>query len=289
MNEAMLLQQLKELQAVGRTQLYEQRQMLYMAATEHLQRLLSDPRYADPRRLERFGYKVYSQNDEDGILHEILNRIGCTSRRFIEFGVQTGIENNTLFLLYQGWHGLWLEAESKHAAYIRESFRPVISSGALTVMEASVTPNNINALFTQAGFAGEVDVLSIDIDGNDYYVFDALNVTNPRIVVIEYNAKFPPPVIWRVPYDLNYRWDGSDYFGASLSAFVKLFTAKGYRLVACNITGVNAFFVREDLLGDRFLPPYTAEHYYQPQRYYLSYAMTGMGGHPSRFGKFINE
>ena len=120
----------------------------------------------------------------------------------------------------------------------------------------------------QGGVSGEIDLLSIDIDNNDYWVWKAITRINPRVVVIEYNATLRPPMSLVVPYEPERTWDGAtNYFGASLEAFVRLGRSKGYRLVGCSISGVNAFFVRDDIAGDHFFDPATAEELYEPPRY----------------------
>jgi hypothetical protein len=242
------------------------------------------PRNTDVRRLVRHGFKVYSQNDEDGIIQEIFRRIGTTDRRFVEFGVQTGVECNTVKLLIEGWHGLWIEADPGMVGTMRRNFAPFLDRSQLTLLENLVTAENINALLTRAGVDGEIDLLSIDIDYNDYWVWKAIEVVRPRVVVIEYNAAFRPPLSITVPYDPHGRWDGSNYYGASLEALVRLGAAKGYAIVGCSIAGVNAFFVRADLTGDRFLGPATAEEHYEPPRHYFHLLPAG---HAPRPGPFV--
>ncbi|HML12348.1 MAG TPA: hypothetical protein VK456_03525 [Xanthobacteraceae bacterium] len=244
---------------------------------------IAKPRYAEPKRLVRHGYKVYSQNDEDGIIAEIFRRIGTTSRTFVEFGVETGVECNTARLLVEGWRGLWIESNAASAAAIRHDFAPFIAGGKLALQESLVTAENINALIGQAGFSGEIDLLSIDIDGNDYWVWKAIDVVDPRVVAIEYNATLRPPMTLVVPYRADARWDGSNHYGASLEALVRLAAAKNYRLVGCSIAGVNAFFVRADLAADRFLEPATAQEHYEPPRHYFHMLPAG---HRSRPGPF---
>jgi hypothetical protein len=112
----------------------------------------------------------------------------------------------------------------------------------------------------------ELDPLSIDIDGNDYHVWRAVESYQPRVVVIEYNAKFVSPVEWVMPYEPDYQWDGTDRRGASRAALTQLDKSKGYALVGCNITGVNAFFVRDDQLGDQFAQSPGAAGHYHPLR-----------------------
>ena len=254
----------------------------------HVQRAwdeeMAKPRNADPKRLLRHGYKVYSQNDEDGIIAEIFRRIGATSRSFIEFGVETGVECNTVKLLVEGWRGLWIEANPASTVAIRKNFASFIADGGLALQESRVAVENINDLVTQAGFAGEIDLLAIDIDYNDYWVWKAMNAVSPRVVVIEYNATLRPPMALTVPYEADGKWDGSNHYGASLEALVRLASAKNYRLVGCSIAGVNAFFVRADLCGDRFLEPATAQEHYEPPRHYFHMLPAG---HRSRPGPFV--
>ena len=133
--------------------------------------------------------------------------------------------------------------------------------------------------------SGEIDFLSIDIDSNDYWVWQAIDVINPRVVAIEYNATLRPPMSVVVPYRADAEWDGSNYYGASLEALVKLGARKNYRIVGCSIAGVNAFFVRADLAGDRFIEPATAEEHYEPPRHY--FYLLPSGGHRSRPGPFV--
>jgi hypothetical protein len=252
-----------------------------LSVRQEIDRLLAAERYADPRRLERHGFKAYSQGDEDGILQEIFRRIGAGGRSFCETGVGYGLENNTVYLLHSGWSGAWIEADAERARWVRHDLAPAIAKGQLKLIEASATAENINDLMREADVPGELDLWSLDIDGNDYHVLKALTAVRPRVLVLEYNAKFAPPVSWVMPYEPEHRWSGNDKFGASLTALTGLAAEKGYALVGCSVTGANAFFVRNDLLDDRFQPPYTAENYYQPIRYYL---IAGMAvGHPPTF------
>jgi hypothetical protein len=233
----------------------------------HLAALAASERYADPRCLTRYGYKSTSQNDEDGILDEIFRRIGTTNRFFIEFGVETGIENNTLALLLGGWRGLWLEGDPAAQLAVRDGFRSALSEGLLQLEGGFVTAENIEDLLAKGSVPEEPDLLSIDIDGNDYWVWKAIRRFRPRVVVIEYNASLGRSARSVMQYDPTTRWDETIRFGASLGALEDLGREKGYALVGCGLTGVNAFFVREDCVGDKFLAPFTAEHHYEPPRY----------------------
>lgn len=232
--------------------------------------------------LECFGEKGYSQNEEDGILLEIFRRIGIVHRTFIEVGTGNGLENNTTLLLKQGWHGAWFDGNAQHMKFVRDNFATELSQRRLTATTAMITRENISSLMSGAGFSGEIDLLSIDIDGNDYYVFEQLTGVSPRVVVIEYNAKFPPPLRWIIPYDPGFCWDGSDWFGASLETMNDLFRRKGYALVGCNVTGANAFFVRNDLVANHFHRPGDVAAHYQPARYFLTRGLFAhLGGHPA--------
>jgi hypothetical protein len=246
---------------------------------------LATPRYVEPKRLLRHGFKVYSQSDEDGIIQEIFKRIGATSRTFIEFGVETGVECNSVKLLLEGWSGLWIEASAQYAIEIQNHFGPFLAHGKLKLSQNLITAENINTVFEQAGARGEIDLLSIDIDYNDYWVWKAITSVNPRVVVIEYNATLRPPMSLVVPYDPTRMWDGTNYFGASLEALVRLGREKGYRVVGCNYAGANAFFVRDDVAGDHFLDPATSEEHYEPPRYF--YAMQS-AGHRARPGPYVS-
>ena len=243
---------------------------------------LSRERLKNPLALEPYGYKVYSQNDEDGIIHEIFRRIGTDTKRFVEFGVQDGLESNTHLLLHYGWSGLWIEGSKEYCDAIKVKFRPVISNGRLRVKNAFITKNNINDLINKVnmvGGGGAIDLLSIDIDGNDWYVWDAINCVTPRVVVIEYNAKFPPDLSWKQAYNAEHVWDGSDWHGASLKAMEELGKNKGYLLVGTDLRGCNAFFVRQDLVQDKFLPTHAAEDLYNPLRMDLVFEAK----HPARY------
>ena len=244
---------------------------------------MAKPRHADPKRLLRYGFKLYSQNDEDGIIQEVFRRIGTTARTFVEFGVETGAECNTAKLLIEGWRGLWIEAKADNADAIRRRFAPFLQDGRLTLTQDLVTAENIDALITAGGLAGEIDLVGIDIDYNDYWVWKAITAVRPRVVVIEYNASLRPPLSLTVPYDPHGSWDGSNFYGASLEALVRLGADKGYRIVGCSIAGVNAFFVRADLCGNRFLEPATAAEHYEPPRHFFHLLPAGHKGRPGPF------
>jgi hypothetical protein len=246
---------------------------------------LRQERHADSRRLVRHGYKVFSQGDEDGIIAEIFRRIGPGDKRFVEIGVQIGVECNTTWLLYQQWRGLWLEADGPSVDQMRTSHQQFINAGRLDISQTYVDAANINGLFATHLGSAECDLFSIDIDYNDYWVWQALTHTRPRVVVAEYNARWVPPSEITVAYDTTKTWAGNCHFGASLGALNRLAVDRGYSLVGCSLTGVNAFFVRNDLLGDHFLRPGDLTEHYEPARYFL----VGLeSGHPAAIGPVVN-
>ena len=147
----------------------------------------------------------------------------------------------------------------------KQHFRPEIEDHKLTVMQAFITAENIEELFGRGEVPKEFDLLSIDIDRNDYHVWEKISSYRPRVVAIEYNSLYPPTMSWVIPYDPKAYWDGTTRTGQA-EALEELGTKKGYRLVGCTLSGMNAFFVRDDLLGDHFAAPYTAENHYEPGR-----------------------
>lgn len=249
--------------------------------TAYYEQELKSEYYQNPKRLLRYGYKIFSQSDEDGIINEIFKRIDVTSRTFFEFGVGDGSENNTVNLLLSGWRGCWIECNESNVKKIKQNLLDF--SEQLTLLDSFVTVSNINSLFEQAGLPGEIDFLSIDIDSNDYWIWEAIDFT-PRVVCIEYNATLRPPHSLAIKYDPNFQWQGTSYMGASLKALERLGTKKGYLLVGCNFTGNNAFFVRNDLVGEHFLSPFTAENHYEPPRY-----LTLRAGHRAGIGTYVNK
>jgi hypothetical protein len=192
--------------------------------------------------LERYERKIYSQNGEDGVLSAIFTTIGTTNRTFVEFGCGDATECNTAYLLEQGWQRLLMDSGGA-------SRNPKA-----TIQQEMITAENINALFAKHAVSHSFDLLSIDIDGNDYWVWRAITA-HPRVVVIEYNAHVPPQESRVIVYDPSFRWNGSDYYSASLRALAELGWQKGYTLVYCERTGTNAFFIANDALPPAFTPP----------------------------------
>ena len=200
--------------------------------------------------------KVYSQNGEDGVIEAIFARLGTTNKYFVEFGCEDGTECNSAYLLDQAWTGLMMDGAG------------VCNNPKATIRKEFVTAENINWLFHKYGVPPEFDLLSIDIDGNDFWVWREI-VVRPRVVVIEYNASVPPDVRVTIVYDPMFCFNGTDYFGASLLALKELGQRKGYTLVYCERAGVNAFFVADEALPRGYRPP-PIETIYRPPNYFYS-------------------
>lgn len=225
-------------------------------------------RRSHPNPLARFGQKCFSQGDEDGITLEALRRMWLAADgTYAEIGVGDGTENNSLILAALGWKGFWIGAEP-----LAFDYRP---GARFRFYRDWVTRENLLGL-VRGGMsdlaAGALDFVSIDVDGNDYYLAEALleAAIHPKLFVIEYNAKFPPPVRFRIAYDPAHTWKGDDYTGASLQSLAELFQRHGYRLVCCNPqTGANAFFVRGDCAGAFADVPADIAQIYVAPRYRL--------------------
>lgn len=292
------LEQILEFQANVAAQTYDllTRVEKQMAAThsvlvhQEVARILSDSRYQDHKRLVQYGWKGQSQFDEDGILEEIFNRIGIVNHKLVEIGAGDGLENNTIYLLQQGWTCLWVEAMSDRVEFIKNKFK---DADTLTIIEKVVQPdtiNDISHMHLLPIVEDEIDLWTLDIDGNDYWIFEAFDpkTLNPRVIMLEYNAKFRPPMEWAKGFDPDHKFDKSDYMGASLQSLTRLADEKGYALVGCGITGANAYYVRKDLLESKFHPPFTAENHYEPGRYWL--ARGYYSGMPQNsFGKHLTK
>ena len=245
-----------------------------------LEREREQTRWLAANDLRAFEKRVYSQNGEDGILAEIFRRIGTEARYFVEFGVETGAQCNCARLaIEEKWSGLFMEAHPPYYQELAERYRPYPG---VHCLQQVITSANIEGLLAEQEVPRDFDLLSIDIDGNDYWVWAAIRDWRPRVVVIEYNACYPPPRRWVMRQNPDHRWDGTTYYGASLASLAALGEEKGYTLVGTDSNGVNAFFVRDDLAGPpRFLDPVTLYHYSPPR--YGPY----MGGHPPRSGPSV--
>lgn len=234
---------------------------------EHLQQLRDHLATTTPEHPAMHGFKVFSQADEDGIIEYLLDLLpsSASTKTFIEVGCGDGIENNSHYLLLRGYRGVWVDGSPENIGRIHSQLGRY-DSRRLLISQSFIDLDNIKALTAEwLAFVGtsEPDFLSLDIDGNDAYVLLAmLELTNPRIICVEYNAKFPPTLAISTSYDKHRIWSGDDYQGASLGYFCRILT--DYSLVACNLAGTNAFFVRNDL--KHHYPQHSIEALYQPFR-----------------------
>lgn len=196
-------------------------------------------------------FRVFSQWGEDGIIQYLSSQLQIDRKVFIEFGVETYTESSTRFLLVNNnWSGLVIDGSESNIQFIRND--PIYWRHNLKAECSFITAENINDLISRNGIRGEIGLLSVDIDGNDYWVWKAIDVVNPVIVVAEYNARFGPTEAVTTPYDPKFVRSTAHYshiyYGASLAALCALGKEKGYVLVGCNSAGNNAFFVRSDRL-----------------------------------------
>ena len=236
-------------------------------------KIINKTKFKNEKNLLKHGYKIFSQQDEDGIIDEIFKRIGTESKTFVEMGLETGIECNTTNLLYQNWSGLWIESNVDSVASIKKNFNKFLNNNLNVYCEKILSANVNKILLKYFNQGSEVDLLSIDIGVHTYHVLEAINAINPRVIVTEYNAKYGPTIDWKVKYNENVQWDNTDYFGGSLNAFKKMLNKKNYVLVGCNITGVNAFFVREDY-KEKFEENASGEFHFIEGRYWLKNAFS---------------
>jgi hypothetical protein len=216
-------------------------------------------------------FKVSSQNGEDGIIQFILRKINIENKIFVEFGVHDYTESNTRFLLTNnGWSGLVIDGSSKNVERIKQD--RIYWQHNLKVECAFIDKDNINDLILRNGISGDIGILSVDIDGNDYWVWNAIECINPRIVICEYNSLFGSNRKVTSIYDKNFVITNAHfsglYWGASIAAFDYLAKKKGYSLVGSNTAGNNVFFVRKDVLGD--FPTYTPEQAYVKSQFRIS-------------------
>lgn len=236
---------------------------------QYIANLLQTDRALDEKRLLKNHFQVYSQNGEDGMIAEIFRRIGTTNKHFVEIGVGNGLENNTVYLLLQNWKGLWVEADQPGCDHITQAFATPLAKDNLRLRQAFISADNIGQILDSA-HCSEPDIFSLDIDYNTYWVWNAIEKFKPRVIVVEYNASFPPDVDWKAIYNKDRVWDGSNYYGASLKAYELLGQSKGYTLVGCDFSGSNAFFVRSDLTGTHFSTNTSSEFHYEPGRPFIS-------------------
>lgn len=205
------------------------------------------------KNLHDVEFKVFSQWGDDGIIQYLVNQLDIPEKSFIEFGVSDYTEANTRFLLLNNnWSGLVIDCSQENIAYIKND--DIYWKHDLTAIYTFLTAENINETISETGFTGEIGLLHIDVDGNDYWIWKAIDIISPVIVIIEYNSLFGQERAITIPYDPTFnRFDAhysGIYAGASLLALCDLAKEKGYSFIGSNSAGNNAYFIRKDKLGD---------------------------------------
>lgn len=190
----------------------------------------------------------------DDIIQYLIRSVEIKNKTFIEFGVEDFFESNCRFLMTKdNWNGFVIDGSEKNIRRTRNAY--FYWKYDLTAISSFITRDNINKLLAQSGFDQDLGILSIDLDGNDYYILEPINNFNPRILICEYNAVFGAKRKISIPYQPNFSRTiahySNLYWGASLGAVTYLANKKGYSLVGTNSAGNNAFYVRNDLLSDK--------------------------------------
>ena len=215
--------------------------------------LLEARRGRRPESLQDMEFKVFSQFGDDGIIQYLIDKCEMENKTFIEFGVENYTESNTRFLLLNNnWRGLVIDGGAENISYIKND--DISWRHDLTAELAFITRDNINEIIKKAGFAGKAGILSVDVDGNDYWIWDAITVVDPEIVILEYNSVFGKEHAVTIPYQKDFYRTKAHYsnlyWGASLRALVELSASKGFVFLGCNSSGNNAYFVKKGKLGD---------------------------------------
>lgn len=218
-----------------------------------LSKINSSKKEAILKNIQLAEFKIFSQWGDDGIIDFLVDYLEINNKTFIEFGVENYRESNTRFLLLQrNWRGLIFDGSEKNIDYVKND--EIYWKYDLTAQTAFITKDNINHLISANKFDGEIGLLHIDIDGNDYWVWDAINIIDPLIVIVEYNSVFGPNNPWTIPYyeDFNrtkYHYSNL-YFGTSLLSLCDLADKKNYVFIGCNSNGNNAYFIKKDKKKD---------------------------------------
>jgi len=234
-----------------------------MIGLQHRERV---ERKAPPLDFDDVAFDVWSDTGEDGILLYIFSHIGFATRRCIDIGSGALRGSNVANLLvHHAFDGLLVDANEAAIQQAEAAYAELVPNRPPKCISTRVTRDGLDGLVERHGFAGEVDLFCLDIDGIDYWIWDGLKAATPRVVVVEYQDILGPERAWTVPYDPSFDVDAHpvnrerrNYCGASLRAFAKLADQRGYRLVGCNVGGWNAFFVRRELAPET-LPEVTVE------------------------------
>jgi hypothetical protein len=200
--------------------------------------------------LDEVDFQVFSQRGEDGVIQYIINKIEIPNKIFVEFGVETYVESNTRFLLINNnWSGLVIDGSQNNIDFIKKDF--IYWKYDITAVKSFITKENINNIINQYTKVEDIGLLSIDIDGNDYWIWEAINVIKPRVVIAEYNSSFGATRKLTIPYKSDFvrgqEHFSELFFGASLAALCHMAQLKGYDFIGTTSAGVNAYFVRKDM------------------------------------------
>lgn len=233
-----------------------------------LGRVLSKLNYDQDFNIPDIEFKVFSQFGDDGIIQYLIKKLSIRSDSFIEFGVENYNESNTRFLLQNNnWKGLVIDGSSTNIAYIKKSAN--YWKHDLTALCHFINAENIEHIIREAGFSGELGLLHVDLDGNDYWVWKAIECVKPPLAIVEYNSLLGFERAITIPYDPNFErfkaHHSGLYAGASITALCDLAENKGYAFIGSNSAGNNAYFVRKDKQAD--LPSLTAEQGYVRSRF----------------------
>lgn len=234
------------------------------------------PSHRDMLGLERYEFKVFSQHGEDGLLRKLFLEIGFHTKTFLEFGFGPTENNSLRLVLKEGFGGTFIDGQKASVDLFNHAAR-TLGMKRVKALNAFLHLDNLEAVVAGAGLPLDIDLLSIDVDGNDYWFWEKLSCVSPRMVVIEYNASLGDRLSWSTPYDPQFdrlhKHASGLYCGASLSALEKLGRHKGYRLVACESHGVNAVFVRDDCMTPN-IPPLSVTEAFRPHRSRLQRGMS---------------
>jgi hypothetical protein len=221
------------------------------------------------KRIRDYEFKVFSQWGEDGIIQHLTKAVEIKNKTFIEFGVEDFYESNCRFLMMKdNWSGFVIDGSSANIERLKETYfywkYHIVGIGAF------ITKENVNALLMKSGFDEDLGILSIDLDGNDYFILEAINCFKPRILICEFNALFGATRKISIPYEPDFNRTNKHYSnlyaGASLAAITHIANQKGYSLVGTNQASNNAFYVRSDLLNSN-LETVSVEQAYSPSRF----------------------
>ncbi|HWD29516.1 MAG TPA: hypothetical protein VG387_20255 [Rhizomicrobium sp.] len=217
-----------------------------------------------PATFDRWAYRVVSQNGEDGIIAVLLDKIGGGKGKFVEFGFGYR-QNNMMFnAMRLGMSGLFIDGSPRHCKNLGVALK-LLGRTDITIRQEWIDKTNIDRIIVESVGAGDIDVLSTDIDGIDYWVLEAITSVKPKLLIVEFNASFGPARAVTVPYEREFdrttKHPSMLYWGASLAAFTKLADARGLALIGCDPEGVNAFYVRRDLLQNGLVERSVAEAY----------------------------